>query len=219
MCRLAAESRRAYLFAGVDQATQLPEQTPQLPALGLGLSGIAACPVCRYARPWDRLPCRREAGRLAYLAWPVLDMAAWTAGTAPGSAAPPAHRAGRVSNQAYRASGRISLRPLELTPGLASFLDRPGDDRLAAETNSDLLVDDLDHLLATTAPPLDGQHGIIEGTHCSTGRIGQARSLHAVRLIVRVEGVRLRQVMLGLRNQPHRQLVGSIRILRRPTSW
>jgi hypothetical protein len=44
----------------------------------------------------------------------------------------------------------------------------------------DLLVDDLHHLFPATAPPLDGQHGIIEGTHCSTGRIGQARSLHAV---------------------------------------
>jgi len=109
-----------------------------------------------------------QTGRLACPARPVLDTAAWIGGIEPDSGARLAHSADRVSSQAYGVGNRISLRPPELASGLAPSLYRARHDSPALGTNSDLLVVDLHHLLATAGPSLDRQHGIVEGTPCSS---------------------------------------------------
>ena len=77
--------------------------------------------------------------------------------------------------------GRISLCPLCLprTPRRAS------DDGLAAGANGNLLVDHLHYLPSAAAPPLHGQHGVVESTHELAGRVGEPRRLDVVRPLSR----------------------------------
>jgi hypothetical protein len=62
--------------------------------------------------------------------------------------------------------------------------ERGGDDGLASGANGNLLVNHLHNLLAAAAASLDRQHGVVESTHKLAGRMGEARRLNAVRLVV-----------------------------------
>jgi hypothetical protein len=62
-----------------------------------------------------------------------------------------------------------------VSPGIATALDRPRHDGLAAGAHHNLLVDHLHRLLAAAGASLDRQHGVVESTHQLAGRVQPAR--------------------------------------------